>query len=58
MTGNIKILALRLLDRFDEHISARLLLLRYNRDRVSGPYFRLERGDLDLPYSTQYRFSG
>jgi len=32
MTGNIKILAVRLPDRFDEHISVRLLLLRYNRD--------------------------
>ena len=28
MTGNVKILALRLLDRFDEHISAQILLLR------------------------------
>jgi len=39
MKGNVKSLALRLLDRFDEHISAHLLLLRYNHDRISGPYF-------------------
>ena len=39
MTENIKILALRLLDEFDEHISAQLLLLHYNRDRGGGPYF-------------------
>jgi len=30
MTENVKILALRLLNRFDEHISSRLLLLCYN----------------------------
>jgi len=35
MTESIEILALRLLDRFDEHISAQLLLLHYNRD---SPY--------------------
>ena len=39
MTENIKILALRLLDEFDKHISAQLLLLHYNRDRGGGPYF-------------------
>ena len=39
MTGNIKILALRLLDKFDEHISTQLLLLNYSRDRGSGPRF-------------------
>jgi len=39
MTENIKILALRLLDRFDEHISSQLLLLHYNKDRGLGPYF-------------------
>ena len=32
ITEAVKILALRLLDRFDEHISAQLLLLHYNRD--------------------------
>ena len=32
MTENVKILALRLLDRFNEHVSARLLLLQNNRD--------------------------
>jgi len=39
MTENVKILALMLLDKFDEHLSAQLLLLRYNQDRISGPYF-------------------
>jgi len=39
VTEDVKSLALRLLDRFDEHISAQLLLLRYNRTRGSGPYF-------------------
>ena len=32
MTENVKILALRLLDRFDKHVSARLLLLQNDRD--------------------------
>ena len=31
MTENVKMLALRLLDRFDEHISAKLLLLHRNK---------------------------
>ena len=44
MTGNVKILALRLLDKFDKHISAQLLLLRYNQDRGWGPYFYGEGG--------------
>ena len=39
MTENVKILALRLLDRFDEHISAHLLLLHYNKYDSLGPYF-------------------
>jgi len=39
MTANSKILALELLNRFDEHISTQLLLLHYNRDRGGGPYF-------------------
>jgi len=30
MTENVKILTLRLLDRFDQHISAQLLLLHYD----------------------------
>jgi len=34
MTENIKVLALRLLDRFDEHISATLLLLNYTSDSI------------------------
>ena len=43
MTENVKILALRLLDRFDQHISARQLLLHRNRDRNPGPYFWAKR---------------
>jgi len=39
MTENVQLLALKLLDRFDEHISAHLLLLRYNQKRSSGPCF-------------------
>ena len=38
-TENVKMLALKLLDRFDEHISVQLLLLRYNKDRGWDPYF-------------------
>ena len=39
MTENDKMLAVELLDRFDEHTSAQLLLLQHYRDsRV--PYFR------------------
>ena len=40
----VKILALKLLDRFDEHISAQLLLLRCNRYRDWGPDFHGGRG--------------
>jgi len=39
MTENVKTLALRLLARFDEHISAQLLLLSNSKDTDSGPYF-------------------
>jgi len=39
MTENVKMLALRPLDRFDKHIPAQLLLLHYNRERSEGPYF-------------------
>ena len=44
MTENVKRLALELLDRFDEHISAQLLLLRSHQTRSSGPYFDSARG--------------
>ena len=44
MTENIKSLALRLLDRFDEHISTHLLLFNNNRDSRSGPYFNSRSG--------------
>ena len=46
MAENIKALALRLLDRFDEHISAQLLLLRYNQGKRSGPHFSKLRGPI------------
>ena len=38
MTESIRILALRLLDRFDEHMSAQLLL-HHDRGGFSGPWF-------------------
>ena len=44
ITEDTKILSLRLLDRFDEHISAQLQLLRYSRDNHDGLYFNKERG--------------
>ena len=44
VTENIKILALKLLDKFDEHISAQLLLLHYNEDGDDVPYFEEENG--------------
>jgi len=40
MTENTEMLALKLFDRFDQHISAQLLLSHHNRDRSGGPYFR------------------
>ena len=43
VTENIKRLALRLLDRFDEHISARLLLLG-GPDSYAYPYYHPEKG--------------
>ena len=39
MTEKMAILALRLLDGFDKHISAQLMLLHWNKDRGSRPYF-------------------
>ena len=39
MAENVKTLALRLLDKFGEHISAQLLLLHYGKDSCSGPFF-------------------
>jgi len=41
MTENVKILALKLLGGFDEHVSAQLLLLGHNEDRENDwdPYF-------------------
>ena len=47
MTENVKMLALRLLDKFDEHISAQLLLLRYNRHkRPFAPDFDFPKGPI------------
>ena len=46
VTQNVKMLALRLLNRFEEHISAQLLLLHYNKNRGSGPYFPTEEGPM------------
>jgi len=43
-TESLKMLSLRLLDRFDEHISAQLQLLQYNRDGDDGLYFYGSRG--------------
>ena len=44
MVENSKILALRLLDRFDTHISAQLLLLYYCDCTFRGPYYTGARG--------------
>ena len=44
MTENIKMLALSLLDKFDEHISAQLLLLHYSEDGDESPYFEEKDG--------------
>jgi len=46
MTENAKMLALRLLDRFDEHISARLLLLRYESESILDLYFEEAEGPI------------
>ena len=39
MTENAKLLALKLLDKFNEHISTQSLLLHYDKTRSSGPRF-------------------
>ena len=44
MTENAKLLTVKLLDKFDKHISAQLLLLHYNQTRGSGPCFYGARG--------------
>jgi len=46
ITENVKILALHLLDRFDEHISAELMLLSYERDRFFDPLSGVKWGPL------------
>ena len=44
ITENVKILALRLLDKFDKHISARLLLLHYEGNGSLGECWWTHRG--------------
>jgi len=44
ITENIKKLALRLLERFDEHISAQLQLSQYSQDAYDGLYIDRTRG--------------
>ena len=47
MTENVKILALRLLDKFNKHISAQLLSLRHNRgSNYPSPEFDVEKGPI------------
>ena len=46
VTQDIKILALRLLDRFDGHISAQQLLLHFKERHTPGPYFPAEQGPM------------
>ena len=47
MTEIVKMLALRLLDKFEKHISAQLLSLRYNRGRSYGSAkFHVEKGPI------------
>jgi len=46
MTKDVKILALRLLDKFDEHISAQLLLSQYKRCGHFQPHFNSEKGPI------------
>ena len=52
MTENVKMLALELLNKFDEHTSAQLLLLQHYRDsRV--PHLRRARGPKGFTGSTK-----
>ena len=47
VTENVKILAMRLLDKFDEHISAQLLSLHYNGGKsYLSPEFNVEKGPI------------
>ena len=59
MTENVKTLALRLLNTFDEHISTQLLLLRYENERAYlTPWYNETWGPMGLQDSTEYHFSG
>ena len=44
ITEDVKRLALRILDRFNEHISAQLLVLHHKGDRSMGRYYEKEGG--------------
>ena len=47
VTENVKILALRLLDKFNEHISAQLILLRYQKNKsLYEPGFNSRNGPI------------
>ena len=46
MTENVKILALRLLVKFEGHISAQLVLLRYNQQNIFSPNHDSEKGPI------------
>ena len=48
MTENVKILTLRLLNKFNEHISAQLISLHYNKfhDIVPRSFFDIEKGPI------------
>jgi len=46
MTENVKILTLKLLDKFDEHISAQLMLLRHNKTSDFMPSFNTSKGPI------------
>ena len=46
LTEIVKMLALRLLDKFEEHISAQLILLPYNTSSYSHPYFDIKKGPI------------
>jgi len=48
MTEHIKILALRLLDRFDQHISANVLLRDNHREKYGGPYYDSRAGPIEF----------
>ena len=46
VTENVKKLVLRLLNKFNEHISAQLILMPYNIHSTSHPYYNGEKGPI------------